>query len=661
MTTENNHEGTDIWEDFNSGYVPSEELDIHPSLSLYESYDSDLDPVSYEVIRHSLWTINEEHGRTLENVSGSPSAYFGQDFNPTILTADGEVIFNGPYVQLFSPVAELQVKWILENRSDNPGIEPGDIFLSNDPWVASTHQSDVFFMMPVFHEDELFCWVTNTLHQYDVGGRNAGSFVPGADDVYDEPTPIPPIKIAANDEVREDQRQMYLRHSRLPNLVGLDFNAQVAGVRFARERVKGLIDEYGPQVVKGSMRKIIEDSEEKFLEKLREIPDGTWRTRSYEEGAKIGDDQFYPAELQLKKEGDTLTFRNTGTADNVGAINITYAGFRTAISCAINPMMLYDQLWVTSGAYRHIEIETEPGTINRAEYPSGVSCGGTLSVEFTISLIQDVVTRMLSASDASRGDIITDPTPGLVVLSQAGIDQWGNQFGTMNMDNLGTGFGARSDRSGIDVGGITYAPKGPIPNVEQNEQDYPMLYLYREEAKDGGGPGEHRGGTGMQTAWLPHKTEQIDTVIAGTGCITPNTRGLSSYPGATIRSRMRRDTDIESQFDDQHIPVEFNEVEGSRETFPSKLELSQGPDDVMETRAPGTAGYGDPIERDPEAVLEDVSQNLVSQQVAYDIYGVALERSNGELELNKERTEKRRMAIVDERLESGAIPAHQED
>ena len=656
-TEDGGHQGSNVWEDLTYGYVPDDELDIHPSLELSTDYNRDIDPITYEVLRHRLWTINEEHGKTLENVSGSPVAYFGQDFNPTLMTEDGEVVFNGPYVQLFSPVAELQVKWILENRSDNPGIEPGDVFISNDPWVGSTHQPDVFFVAPVFNDGELFCWIANTLHQYDIGGINAGSFCPGASDVYEESTPIPPIKAVEGGEVRKDIRQMYMRHSRMPNMVGLDFNAQVAGINVTRQRIHDVIDEYGARTIKGSMQKIIEDSETKFLEKLREIPDGTWRSREYMEGSKTGDDELYVGEIQLTKEGDTLTFTNEGTAANEGSMNLTYAGFRTAISCAINPMLLYDQLWVTSGAYRHIDIETEPGTMNRAEYPSGVSCGGTLSIELSISLIYDVLTRMLSASDATRDDIITDPLAGLVVISQAGIDQWGNPFGTMNLDVMGTGFGARTDKDGIDVGGILFSPKGPLPNIENNEQDYPMLYLYRRESEDSGGHGEFRGGAGMDSCWIPHKTDGIQTVVAGTGGVTPNTRGIAGYPGAPIRTRTADGSDVDDRFDASEIPADIEATESSIETHPPKSELMQLPDTVMETRSPGTAGYGDPVTRDPDRVVADVEKGVVSEAVAYDIYGVVLEEDDGELVVNESRTEEHREELRQTRLERATIPA----
>jgi N-methylhydantoinase B len=653
------HQGSDVWEDFQQGYVPDDDLDIHSDVDLHTRTERDIDTVTYEVLRHRLWTINEEHGQTLENVSGSPVAYFGQDFNPTLMNEEGEVVFNGPYVQLFSPIAELQVKWILENRSDNPGIEPGDIFISNDPWVGSTHQPDVFFVAPIFKDGEIFCWIANTLHQYDLGGINAGSFCPGASDVFEESTPIPPIKAVEGGDVRKDIKQMYLRHSRMPDMVSLDFSAQVAGLQVTQEQIHELINEYGAQTVKGVMEEIIADSESKFLEKLRELPDGTWRTREFMEGSQTGDDDLYVAELQLTKEGDNLTFTNEGSADNAGSMNLTYAGFRTAISCAVNPMMLYDQLWVTSGAYRHIDIDTDPGTLNRAEYPNGVSCGGTLSIELSIALIYDVMTRMLSTSEETREDIITDPLAGLIVLSQAGMDQWGNPFGTMNLDVMGTGFGARTDKDGIDVGGILFSPKGPIPNIENNEQDYPMLYLYRRESMDSAGHGEYRGGGGMDSCFIPHNTDAIQTVVAGNGGVTPNTRGISSYPGAPIRSRTADDSDILERFENQEIPEDFEEVEGDEEVYPPKAEFVQGPTDVMETRSPGTAGYGDPIKREPEKVLQDVKDEIISKESANDIYGVVFDKDGDDMIVDEQATEEHRENLVETRLEESTIPAEE--
>lgn len=660
MTQEStsNAGGSTIGDDFIHGYVPSDELDIAPDVALHTDAKEEIDPITYEVLRHRLWTINQNHGQTIENVSGSPVAYYGGDFQPAILKEDGEVVFNGPYVQLFSPVSELVVKWILENRSENPGIEPGDIFLSNDPWVGATHQADVFLATPVFHDGEIFCWLTNTLHQYDVGGKSAGSFCPSAESVFEEPVPIPPIKIVEGGDLRRDLQQMYLRHSRMPNIVNLDFNAQIAGLNVTRDNIKELLEDYDGEVVKGTMEKVIGDSERKFLDKLDNIPDGTWRTRTYEEGATIGDTELYPVTLQLTKEGNTLTFSNDGTAENIGAINLTYAGFRTALSCAINPMMMYDQLWVHSGAYRHIDIETDQGTISRASHPSGVSCGANLAAVLQISLIYDVITRMLCSSDEYRDDMILDSGGGILVPSQSGVDQWDQPYGTMNMDVGGVPIGARATKDGIDVGGFVFNPRGPLPNVEQTEQEYPLLYLYRGYAQDFGGPGENRGGTSMETAWLPHNTEKIETLFAGTGGLKPNSAPLAGYPAGPGRVRVAEDVDFDAFRAEQEMPIEIDAFDGEPKEYHTKTEFTQEKTDLVETRSPGTGGYGDPLKRDPEKVLVDVHEKgVVSPDAATEFYGVVFDESGDEVTVDYDATEQQRASIIETRLAESSIPS----
>jgi N-methylhydantoinase B len=110
-----------------NAYVPPAKLAIKGGLKLHCGYDEDIDPVTYEVIRHSLWNINLEHGATIQRISGSPVAIYAIDLNPSILTEDAEFVYFGPYMQYMSGVTDTQVKWILEYRSDNPGINDGDM------------------------------------------------------------------------------------------------------------------------------------------------------------------------------------------------------------------------------------------------------------------------------------------------------------------------------------------------------------------------------------------------------------------------------------------------------------------------------------------------------------------------------------------------------
>ena len=261
-------------------YVPPRELRIAPTLKLHRECAPEVDPVTYEVVRHALWNVNEEHGATIQRLSGSPVAMYALDLNPSILTEDAEFVYFGPYMQYMSGVTDTQVKWTLENRSDNPGIGAGDMFLANDPWVGAAHQQDVMLLCPVFWEGELFCWVTNCLHQYDIGGITPGSFCPSARDAFDEGILIPPVKIVEAGTVRRDIEELYLRSSRKPASVALDFRAQLAGNTTACERVLTLVRRYGAETVKAVMKRILDNGERAFLRKLARLPDGDFRERT---------------------------------------------------------------------------------------------------------------------------------------------------------------------------------------------------------------------------------------------------------------------------------------------------------------------------------------------------------------------------------------------
>ena len=106
--------------------------------------------------------------------SGSPVALWAHDFNPVLLTETGDLVYYGPWLQYLAGGLDSTAKWVLENRSEDPGIEDGDAFLCNDPWIGANHSEDVSIVAPVFVEGQLFCWVGNEMHQYDLGGTTQG-------------------------------------------------------------------------------------------------------------------------------------------------------------------------------------------------------------------------------------------------------------------------------------------------------------------------------------------------------------------------------------------------------------------------------------------------------------------------------------------------------
>jgi N-methylhydantoinase B len=628
-----------------------DESKIDSSLALHESPgDRDLDRVTFEVLRNRLARINDEQGITLQNVSGSPIATDANDFNVVIADERGEIVNFGQYVMFLGGALDVVIKWILEHRSGDPGIQPGDMFLCNDPWVGGVHQNDVAVVSPVFHEDELFGWTASTIHQVDVGGVNPGSFCVDADDVFAEAQPTPPVKIVENGEIRTDIEEMFLRRSRAPPLVGMDLRAHVASNNVAKERIHDQIDNYGANTVKSVMKETIDHAEESLRSRLRELPDGVWRHVEYQEVSQTGDRGVYKARLEMEKKDDKLIFNVSGDPPS-GMFNCTYPAMRGGFVSAVLPMLCHDIPWALGGIYRVMEINSEDDIIINADFPAGTSMGATSGAWQAMNLANKTVAGMLAASDDHDHELIAGCCGSWATINMMGVNQYDDPFVTMIMDPMAGGWGAGSDSDGIDTGGILCTPKGQTPNVEANELSFPMLYLYRREEPDSGGPGEYRGGTGGSMCWMPHDTEvPITNVVSVFGAAMPTSPGISGgHPSNAVRYEMIRDSDITDWIDRDVIPSDKDDIAGDTEVMPPKYQTQQGLEDVYYCLWQGGGGFGDPIDREPEAVAEDVRNGYVSEQEAEETYGVVL-TSGGSVDESK--TVAKRETIRERRFEA---------
>jgi N-methylhydantoinase B len=611
-----------------TGYVPPKKLSISRKLKLQSKHVKSIDPITYEVIRHALWHVNEEHGATIQRLSGSPVAMYALDLNPSILTEDGEFVYFGPYMQYMSGVTDTQVKWVLEYRSDNPGICDGDMFLANDPWVGAAHQQDVMLICPVFWEGELFCWVTNCLHQYDLGGITPSSFCGSAKDAFEEGICIPPVKIVERNEIRRDIEELYLRSSRKPEAVALDFRAQLAGNITARDRVLALIRRYGPEVVKGVMKRIIDNAEAAFLKKLKRLPDGVFRERSYVECCRPGDRGTYRVMLTLRKKGTQLVFENEGTAPQGGAMNATYSGWRGSIMVALNQLLCWDQYFCIGGALRHVTFDPTPGTFNCANFPASVSTAPIQAMEISLYPAYNVLSKMIHSDQDMRKDIMciggTSQWPATIFR---GTDQWAEPYGYLLVDPIGGAIGAFATGDGISTGGQSRTPICKLPNVEHTEQTFPLLFLYRKEVVDSGGAGRYRGGLSAESCFIPHRTDAIIHDTLSSGNAIPTSPGMmGGYPATTNAYKFKRSTDILERMAAREMPADIADVEGEEVTLQLRQEnFPQQPHDVYAVIWSAGGGFGDPLERDPARVHEDVIDNRsVSPAAAREIYGVVI-------------------------------------
>jgi N-methylhydantoinase B len=616
------------WNGKDLPYHPPVEPEIAPGLALHRERVETLDPIDFEVLSNRFWSINEEHADTIQRVSGSPVVVHNYDFNTCISTEIGEAFLFAPYIQYFSGAAELVIKFTLENRSQGPGIKPGDVFISNDPLIAGSHQMDICMYAPVFVDGKLFCWVFNACHCRDIGGVEPGSFsVQAPNHYYESPSMVAMKIVDGQTGLQSDVEDTLVRFSRIPHMLALEVRSQIAGVNRARLRIEELVAEYGAAVAKGVMHKLIADTESALRKRLEALPDGTWRDVTFIGGALPGDRHGHRLCLTLHKEGSLLRFDNHGTDPEVGSINCGYGQLRAAIGSALAYMLAYDHRFCVGGVLRLTEIVADVGTISAVSRDGAVtSCAAPLT---TIYMAAKVVSKMIYPDPSLRPTIMGHS--GLSACSWitfSGIDQDGAPFASVSLDHSAGGIGAFPFRDGIDQGGSAIWPKSEIPDCEAYEQLYPILYLYRRAARNGG-HGKFRGGNGVVFSWLGHGTQtQLASMISISSSLSTQAGIFGGHWGETGTYFGISASDVRAHLRDRDLPADptaLRELGGEQRVLPAKsVAFELGEDDIIESSVFGGGGYGDPLQRDPALVVQDVASGSISAGIARDVYGVVL-------------------------------------
>jgi N-methylhydantoinase B len=642
-----------FWDGKTHAYLPGAELRIPAGLALNTARTDEIDPITYEVVRHGLWNANGEHAKVIENLAVSPIAVEIRDFQSCILTEDAQLLYFGPYLQYMAGQLDLMVKYVLEQRGDE--VREGDMWLCNDPIIGTAHQPDVCLMCPVFHEGELFCWVANVCHQNDIGGIVPGSFCPNAEDIFSDPPSFPPIRIVRDDRIDGDLEAVYRRASRTPVNLSLDLRATVAGNLAARKRILALVGQYGPAVVKGTMHRVITASERAFEDVLDTIPDGVYSERIFQEVAVTGDRGVYPVQVNARKSGRQITFDNVGTHEQVGAINVAFAGWRGGVLGAINVLMLADQLGCIAGAVRHVDFTPEPGTITCPDWGAAVSAAGLYGTHVATSLSSAVVAKMMLASsdEAIRDRALSTEMAQWGCHFSSGTNQRGDFYVGGQGDTMLGATGATWRRDGEFANGHYWIPDGRGPNVELYERDWPILYLFRREHPGSGGAGRFRAGNGGELAYMLHRGEASLDLYGNEG--VPKTNGLfGGGPGATITSFRVMGSDVRAKMAAGELPQSLDELTGDRPPLAGKGEgFALTEEDVLYWNWAPPGGYGDPLTRDEERLAADLREGAVGADVARAVYGAVV--AGDEVTLDLQGTRARRERLRREAIGGGAL------
>lgn len=603
---------------------------IPASLKLHQVSDADvarLDPLTYEVVRHRLWSITDEMADALKRMSGSIVVTDANDFDFAISDEIGQTVQIALYNTELAACIDLTIFWTLRNRSENPGIADGDLFFCNDPWVGGgLHQNDVSLIQPIFWDGELFCWTSAVCHELDLGGVSPGSRSPKADSVFWEAQPTPPLKIAQEGKILRDVEEAYIRRSRTAPLVSLDLRAQLGANLMGRRRLVALIERYGPTTVKAVMKRMMDDAEHRLRRKLRALPDGTWHATQYIDSSGEGDRGIYRIELELSKRDSLLTFDFRDTSPQAGMINCTWAGTRGGVISTILPMLAGEIPWSPGGLLRCVELKTTPGALNDANYPAAVAMAPVGAALATGLASLQCISKLLDTSEVTRKHAMSASGGAMDVAIFAGVDRRGAPFLTAIAEHAAVGLGARTDADGVDTGGVLPIPQGRVPDAEMGEFKSPLLYLWRREECDSGGPGKFRGGLSGSVCVTAHGVDApMRCVASGAGkAVSQNVGIAGGYPGNTQHDVIVRASRAHALFAAGKIPTTIEELGGVAEVVFAQMETEFHPDDAFVMHWQAGGGYMDPILREPQRVANDVRELKVSRAIAASIYGVVL-------------------------------------
>jgi len=469
--------------------------------------------------------------------------------------------------------------------------------------------------------------VANSLHYSDVGGSMPGSFCIDAQDTWAEPMSWPPVKLVESGRVRREIEELFARQSRMPHALLMDLHAAMAAIGGAQRKIEALVERYGTPVVKAVMQRTLDASEAAFAQRLAQIPEGRWSHRVFTEAAVPGDRATYAYQINVTKSGGRLIVDNHGTDPQAGSINVTYAAFAGAVLAAITQQMTSDLAGAYGGVYRLVEFRPEPGLLNCADFPAAVSPSGAFTTEMQLNAAGIVVAKMLGCADGEARDLALGPCiPHFYGTIQGGADALGNIFIFPNTDGMMGSLGGMPGRDGVDVGGHYWIPDGIASNCEDLESQYPLMILSRRLLEPGAdGAGRQRGGLGFVETTVPRGALAFQVALYTNESFTKAQGLFGGNPGSRASLRLRRGTDVAERLAAGDVPVSIDDVGGTDEHVGFKAApLDMGPADVWEWVSPSTAGYGDPLRRNPAAVLADTEAVGLSAAAAERVYGVVI-------------------------------------
>lgn len=619
-----------------------------------------LDDLDFNIFSHKLTTAAAECQELLIRLGASTGARWG-DSGFAFYTTSGDIAVCSTGIYFHAFLQQIPVKYVLKHWKDEPsvGIKPGDAFFCNDPLYGGVHAPDMMVFVPVFHQDELIAWAGAVIHSGEAGAQDPGGVTPRSTNRYEEGLHIPPVKICDGYTMREDVLNLLANGVRDPRTLLLDIRARMAACRRGEQRLLEVVEERGHEFVIGGLRRMITMTAEAARRRLESLPDCTVRQVMFLDTLGTADG-LLKMSLALHKRGDRLSMDFTDTSPEVPnhPINTfphTIVGKSSTYLCNY----LFPDLPANSGLLDVLDWRFPPGTFINPNPEAPISLAPYTMTVFNLGFSLACAKLIFG----ERGGHAVAPWFNSFNMPiYGGMNQWGEPVADVFSEINGGGTGGRPRGDGVNVAGSFFATLSDCGEVEMSETYIPVLYPFRSRyLPDSFGYGRHRGGAGLDAAYMVHNVPWLFLGSFGYGSKFPNTLGLfGGYASATIPAVRVRRSNLP-----QLMAEGLSSVPGSSEELLGRREVAGGyqfssvncpgepslAGDILLVPTGGGGGYGDVLERDPEAVMQDLREGLTTHWAAETVYHIVYDPDT--LRVDAEATEAARAAARQARLQRG--------
>lgn len=548
----------------------------------HHSEAATFDPILLELLWTRMMAIAEEVGATIARTGFSTVLRENRDYSVGIFDTNGVMLAQSSQSATGHIGAMPYLAQELLSRIALETWGPGDVVITNDPWIGCGHSNDLYVAAPIEHRGTIVGMVVNSAHQMDIGGRIASPF---AEEVFEEGLLLPPVFLYRDGELQTSIADIVRRNVRFAERVFGDIQAQVSALFLGARRVSEAMSEYNLAVLQPLAGGIVKQTERQMRTALRSLTPGIYRS---ELGLEEADGRG--GELQLKMQM---------VVDNEGSVDVDFTGsseqVRRPINCVLNYTRAYTVLglkfavapWLpnNAGSYAPIRILAPSGTILNANFPAACHWRHIVGLR-----IPDMIFAALA-----------DATPETVLAGSGACPVWlftisgqrsdGSPF-LLNAHAMG-GLGARFARDGVSA--VTFPPNVRDIPVEIIENETPLLIGRRELRSGSGGDGRTRGGLGEILEFIAPLNGGLDEYVPTL---------LQVFPG-----RLRRPASgLQGGDAGMCGAIELN---GRTLHAQEGHEIRMVPGDIVRYLTPGGGGYGPGSERDPERRANDLAEAYV--------------------------------------------------